>query len=67
MLASCQPTGITDWASSPARPKLIVLIAPSAKTNGARRRIAPFHSVPIQLKKRTPSGTASAIAQNMPK
>ena len=44
-----------------------MLIAPSAKSSGARRCSAPPHRVAIQLKNTSPKGTTSASAIAIPK
>ena len=67
VLSSCQPTAITEQASSTARPIVRALIAPIANSGAARVCSVPPHSVAIQLKIISPIGTTSAIAKSIAK
>ncbi len=67
VFASCQPTGTTEYMSSPARPRTRVAAAPMAKSDAARIRSAPPQSVAIQFTIRSPTGTMSARAISIAK
>ena len=67
MSSSCQPTAITEKASSSASPTLMALIAPIANSGAARGWSVPSHRVAIQLKISSPTGTVSASANTIAK